>query len=88
MTRTYQQIIDEATEYLREEIPEESKILIRRNMESDPITWWAPFHFIWGMGIRNLLREHVATDDELSTGNWDDHYIQCVEAAVQVQRGE
>lgn len=40
-----------------------------------------PFHFHGGMAVRNLLRK-VIRDDELPSGNWDDYYVQALEAAA------
>src|SRR5688500_1764558 len=55
------------------------------------LNWIGHNHFGWGMGVRNLLRD-VVTDDKLPSApypdgrgeyrNWDDYYIQAVEAAV------
>lgn len=54
------------------------------------------WHFGGGMYVRNLLREHGFTDDQLppfdefygegtDVRNWDDYYIACVEAAAGVR---
>lgn len=43
----------------------------------------SPFHFGTGMAIRNSLRKHVARDDKVPSGNWDDHYVAVVEDAVR-----
>lgn len=53
---------------------------------------WQPpgWHFGQGMAVRNVLREAIQ-DDELppfpeyygdDVRNWDDYYVQCVEAAA------
>lgn len=39
-------------------------------------------HFQWGMGCRNALRTAGFKDDQLPQHNWDDYYVQVVEAAV------
>ncbi len=49
----------------------------------DPATWWCPYHFWWGMNIRNAIRRLTGiTDDQLPSGNWDDYYVPAVEAAL------
>lgn len=53
------------------------KLILAYN--ADPIYWIAPFHFYWGMSVRNLLRQNGLNDDLLPSGNWDDYYTQCVE---------
>lgn len=44
------------------------------------------FHFSWGMGIRNLLRE-IFLDEELpeidGARNWDDYYMGALLAALE-----
>ena len=57
-----------------------SQIVLLHNV--DPVHWIGLNHHGWGTGIRNLLREKVALDDALPTGNWDDYYVQAIEAAA------
>lgn len=57
---------------------------IRDRWESDPETWWALYHFGWGMSVRNFFRSYVV-DQELPSGNWDDYYIPVIEVAVGVR---
>ena len=66
---------------LRQDLPDDSKIEIRNAMQESDM-WYVSHHFYWGMAIRNLLRDKVCLDDKLPTRNWDDYYIECVEAAV------
>jgi hypothetical protein len=40
------------------------------------------FHFGVGMFLRNKLRENGLTDEVLPDKNWDDYYIQVLEAAL------
>lgn len=39
-------------------------------------------HFGWGMHVRNLLRQHGLTDDQVPSGNLDDYYVCLVEEAT------
>ena len=63
----------------------ESKVNIIEAYEKDPVYWISPYHFGWGMTMRNHLREYVCTDDQLLSGNWDDYYTQCVEYAPDLR---
>ena len=49
--------------------------------------WWldANIHFHWGMSIRNFLREQGILDNQLPSSNWDDYYLQIIEAAVHIR---
>ncbi len=63
---------------------------IKEAIHDDPKLWYAPYHFGWGMAIRNYLRTDVGIlDKELPSnacendcGNWDDYYVECVEKAM------
>ena len=44
--------------------------------------WWIGYHFGWGMGIRNLLREKGFGEEYFGIHNLDDIYINLVEEAV------
>lgn len=54
-------------------------------IKTDPDTWWAPYHFYWGMGVRNMLRNQVEIDGTERIGNWDDYYIYAIEAGLGVR---
>lgn len=56
---------------------------IRAAIDKDPLHWIAPYHFNWGMRIRNLLRDRVCLDCELPSMNWDNYYSQLIEYAVE-----
>ena len=75
-------ILNKAIEILAKEINEETKQKIREDIKESPIYWFAPYHFGWGMSIRNLLRDKVCPDDKLPSGNWDDYYVQIIEIVV------
>lgn len=55
---------------------------IKKAYAKNPATWWTPYHFYWGMKIRNKIRTLARVlDDQLPSGNWDDYYVPAVEAA-------
>jgi hypothetical protein len=55
---------------------------IKAEIEKDPINWLAPYHFSWGMGVRNLIRQSGFSDALTPLKNWDDYYGGLVELAV------
>ncbi len=67
---------------LRESLPQETQAKIKTAIQEDPQAWWAPYHFGWGMSIRNLLREKGLDEEELEVANLDDVYVGLVEEAV------
>lgn len=80
-----------AVNYLKEFLSDEIKQSIKNLYNKDPIFWMskAMLHFSWGMFIRNKLRKECEIlDDVLPTGNWDDYYTQCVEAACGLREIE
>lgn len=84
-----------AVRILREHLSDEYLADIRNMGIEKGVGNWLPlfWHHSDGMAIRNLLREHGIRDAELPGlpevydgedygGNWDDYYVQCLEAAV------
>ena len=67
---------------INDALREEDKENIKQAIKENPIHWIAPYHFNWGMKIRNLLRDKVCLDDQLPSGNWDDYYTYCIEDAL------
>ena len=53
--------------------------------EENRTGWYIPFHFSWGVSVRNWLRESIS-DDMLPTGNWDDYYVEVIECAIGVRK--
>jgi len=78
-------LLDNAVKFLSRELPEDAKQEIREMHEKDPLHWSGPYHFSWGMGVRNALRKYGLKDDLLPEGNWDDYYVPVVEVAVGVR---
>jgi hypothetical protein len=72
-----------AVKMLRETIPEETQQEIRAAIAADPEYWATPYHFWWGMSIRNLLREKGFGEDYWPIWNLDDIYVMLVEDAVR-----
>lgn len=80
-------IKEKSISVLKEIIPDESKEEIRKAYKLDPVHWIAPYHFDWGMWIRNMLRDRVVLDDKLhcdpELANWDNFYTKLVEIACE-----
>ena len=55
---------------------------IRTAIAADPEHWVAPYHFFWGMAIRNALRQAGFGEDYWPIWNLDDIYVPLVERAV------
>ncbi len=71
-----------AIDYLKKQIAEHIKILIRADSNRDPESWFAPYHLGWGMVIRNGLRDAGFGEEYFRIGNLDDIYVELVEDAV------
>jgi hypothetical protein len=67
---------------LRTEL-EEIAPLIRADIAKDPDGWILPYHMMWGMSIRNLLRERGFGETYWPVSNLDDIYCQLIEEAVR-----
>jgi len=75
-------IIEKGTEVILSKITFETFVILQKAIAKDP-DWYISRHFTWGMYIRNLLRKDCCLDVDLPSGNWDDVYIQVVEAAIR-----
>ena len=56
--------------------------LLRKAIEKQGLNWWVPYHSIWGMHIRNLLRTNGYTEEALGIRNLDDIYAVLMEFVV------
>lgn len=74
---------EKAIEYLSEYFPEELKVEIRYVMNEYGEDWIAPYHFGWGMSIRNKLRDSGFGEEFFEINNLDDIYVELIEAAVK-----
>jgi hypothetical protein len=77
------EVLDQAIEYLSAVIPDHVKSEIALAIQQEGLNKWVtPYHFGWGMSIRNHLRNMGLKDDLLPEKNWDDYYHQIVEIVV------
>jgi hypothetical protein len=74
---------DPAIAALREGLPEPTKIQIREAVKDDPWDWFLPYHFHWGMDVRNLLRQKGFGEDYWPVASLDNIYVLLVEEAVR-----
>jgi len=70
-------------ELLRREISEQDQEKIRAEIAADPENWISPYHFFFGMSIRNLLRQKGFGEDYWPIWNLDDIYVWLLEEAVR-----
>jgi len=77
-------IIEKSVIFLSKNIPDDVKEQVKEEWKRDPNHWATPYHFSYGMFIRNQLRNNVCRDEELPTGNFDDYYVRFVELACGV----
>ena len=69
--------------FLSELISEKDKRKIRKEIMKDSVGWFAPYHFTWGMAIRNALRQNGFGEEYFMIENLDDIYVELVEDAVK-----
>ena len=72
-----------AVAMLRRELPASTRQEIRDAIAADPDNWAIPYHFWWGMGVRNLLRREGFDEAYWPIWNLDDLYVMLVEDAVR-----
>ena len=77
---------DRAAKIILEAVPEGVQKLIRIAYSVNPESWYAPYHFSWGMALRNHLREKGFTDKEVPDRNLDDYYVALVEYALGLRK--
>jgi hypothetical protein len=70
---------------LKDELSKSSEEIISK-YKQDPDYWWSPYHFSWGMSVRNLLREKGFGENYFSIHNLDDIYINLVEEALELRK--
>jgi hypothetical protein len=83
-------IVEKSVKVLQEELVSCTLLEETRKLyKEDPVHWMSPYHFYTGMAIRNLLRDKVCLDGELTTKeeykNWDNVYVQIMEIAAGVR---
>ncbi len=57
---------------------------IKKAYDADPESWHVPYHFAWGMAVRNLLREKGFSEEYFKIHNLDDIYVALVEEALNL----
>lgn len=58
-------------------------VWLRDAIAVDPENWVAPYHFFWGMGVRNALRANGFSEGEFGVENLDNIYVALIEEAVR-----
>ena len=58
---------------------------IRKASAQDPDNWATPYHFFWGMSVRNLLRQKGYGESYFGVHNLDDIYISLVKEALRLK---
>ena len=72
-----------ASALLRAEIPASEQQQIRDSIAANPESWSTPYHFWWGMSIRNVLRDRGFGERDFAIRNLDNIYVKLVEEAVE-----
>lgn len=76
---------DEAVSFVKnDEDMVEALQQVRDLHEENPDSWWAPYHFTWGMGFRNYLRDNGFGEEEFDVFNLDNIYVAIAEEAAGV----
>lgn len=53
--------------------------------KADPEDWSTAYHMVWGMGIRNMLRDKGYGEEYFGVENLDDIYVPLVEDALHIR---
>jgi hypothetical protein len=80
-----QEKIDAAVDFLRRQWTAAREALFaegRALITADPENWFAPYHFSWGMAVRNELRSGGFGEDFWPIWNLDDIYVPLAERAL------
>ena len=73
---------DPVFEMVRQELTPTVQEAIRKAIGDSPNKWWVDYHFGWGMGFRNLLREKGFPEAYWPVDNLDDIYTYIVEDSI------
>lgn len=96
----FKEYLDQKLEEMPKDFLKRSVELLRRNLTNDDVLqikaayaekgvhWIGMEHHMWGMAVRNFLRENGFADDQLPDGNWDDYYLQVIELACDIRQME
>jgi hypothetical protein len=82
-----QEVLDKALTIINSELDDQTKQWAKDLfILKGPIEWAISLHHGWGTAIRNMLRTTGGLSDNLLPDkNWDDYYIQVIEAAIGVR---
>jgi hypothetical protein len=72
-----------AIEMLRNTIRKEDQDKMRQEIAKDPENWYVPYHFFFGMAVRNSLRDKGFGEDYWPIWNLDDIYVYLLKDAVK-----
>lgn len=72
----------QAVEFLKKELEPIAADIRMKIRNPGPYGWIAPYHFGWGMAIRNLLRQNGYGEKELHVENLDNVYVELIEEAI------
>ena len=81
-SRVPEEMKQKAAEFLKANIPLDDQKEIKKEIKDKGKDWIVPYHFHWGMAIRNLLRQNGFGEDDLGISNLDFIYVQLVERAI------
>lgn len=79
-------IRDKAVRIVLEVLEDNDIAEIEEAANKNKLSWSSPYHFHWGMWMRNQLRKGGILDDALPSKNWDDYYIPIVELALGIRK--
>jgi hypothetical protein len=80
----FELLVGYMVETIRGQLDKSDVAKIREEIDANPLTWWAPYHFSFGMAVRNRLRLAGLGETHLpEIGTLDDYWVEIVEAAVR-----
>lgn len=84
MPKLSDELFERGVKILRQRISAATLMQVENAMDTDGPDWLHKRmpHFIWGMSVRNLLRQHGFTDD-VAGMDLDDCYVALVEEAAR-----
>ena len=71
-------------EMLKKQLAHDAKN-IENAYKASPSDWYVPYHFYWGMSVRNTLRGRGFGEDYFGVHNLDDIYVELVEEALDLR---
>jgi len=74
-----------AEDFLRNWINEDVQDQVREAAKEDPEGWHVPYHFAWGMGVRNALRTGGYNEESFGIENLDNIYVELVRGALGIE---